>query len=465
MYTRGSKKTEYINPRLNNHYQQVPSQYFQHYPHAPYASNMHRQEDDRHNITTNRHQIYTNNTNTNNLDAYYTERPPYHQQERPQERPPYHQQERQHQERLQYHQQERPQERLSESKDIQQIRNKQYDLFSKRLENALEMFGLNENFEYSELQRSFKNLSLIHHPDRGGTNDFFDFIRGEKEFLQIYLDSVLDNKQHKTDIELVQNYKAEIDSENGIRLPTAEQNSSFLKIETGNRFDSSKFNKFFEENRLSTPQDDGYGDWMKTALEEECPLLEENSKHEKPTINTNDRSKFQSLFLEKKYQEKNKLKNTRKNEHEHEHDHDDAWENMTEVQKFRQINELASLYDMTGDSLNEYGMCELDQSKINDFSSGASGGLSDLKSAYSNGTLIDERNGMKFIHANRTMNDIKQERKKDISLRLGDDEKRYLAGVEKLKEIKEKERREKILQHDNFLDAYSKTLNRKTIKY
>lgn len=307
------------------------------------------------------------------------------------------------------------------SEEFTTKQNNIFRIFSKRFDNALSIFSLQRNYTEEQLMKSYKKLSLKYHPDRGGSSEMFSFIKSEKDFLLTNLQSM---KSHKNDIDLIHNFK--------------NNRKNHINNENNNEFHSKtmsqdKFNELFEKSRVETPYDIGYDQWMKSVnnVDRETEFNE--------NINRNDNSSFNELFLKKKFSVKDKYQVENSNKHK------EKWEIINEVKPLN--------LSINNDQCSNYGLCELEEKEVKDFTSHEYNFISDLKKVYSDATLVDERKAKLFIDENRTLDKLEKERSNvNYNYYYSPEEQNYINGLIHDRSFDVKRNQEII----NFLDNIKK---------
>ena len=123
---------------------------------------------------------------------------------------------------------------------------------------ARKLFHINSNQKYDEktLKKEFRQLALKYHPDRpGGDTELFEYI---SDAYILLLEKASMQKADKQFNELKresQDFREKFEKQ-------GYQNKK-LKRKPNGKFDVNKFNKLFQENKVETCEDDGYGDWIK----------------------------------------------------------------------------------------------------------------------------------------------------------------------------------------------------------
>jgi curved DNA-binding protein CbpA len=114
------------------------------------------------------------------------------------------------------------------------------------LEMAYKLFKIPQNAHITpaDLKTKYHKLALVTHPDKHAGNSLkFDIVQKCYKLLMQFVES-----RTNPYIPLQQHAELKIDR-------------------TGAGFDLKKFNSQFEENRLPTPNDTGYSDWLKSEPE------------------------------------------------------------------------------------------------------------------------------------------------------------------------------------------------------
>lgn len=129
---------------------------------------------------------------------------------------------------------------------------------------CLEVLGLEEEVALNEesLKKVYKKAVLKHHPDKGGS---------EKEFEKItrayaYLGEIIRR------INGGRSVTANVEAPNVLRDSRAKDYETVKHVEpiklNPKKLDVNAFNKMFEETRIPDPEEDGYGDWLKSEKED-----------------------------------------------------------------------------------------------------------------------------------------------------------------------------------------------------
>ncbi len=265
--------------------------------------------------------------------------------------------------------------------------------------NPYKILGIDQNFDETILKKAYLKKALKTHPDRGGSNEEFQKVSIAYTILLKKLNDLKNNHSHN-------------DLREGNRqFMTEQEMDRRTNVHMTENFDVNLFNRIYEENKISTPFDDGYGDWMK--------------KTEKP--DTSQKKLFSGNF--------------NKNLFNHE------FEKYKKDQQKKSGNQMV-VYETPEVGISYKGkdsIVTLGQSKVNDFSGDTGSGLNfrDYRDAYTNSCLIDVHQ-FKDKGRPKDINSMESNRS-NISYEMSEqDKKRYLQ--QQLREKKEEEMRIQRLQ-------------------
>lgn len=269
---------------------------------------------------------------------------------------------------------------------------------SEKLAFILKIFELDKNYDETSLKKSYLKLALIHHPDKGGDADKFLKITQAYKFLLKKLSQKDSNKTHH-----------DLKNENMDYVKNQETDNK-QNVNLTSDFNSTLFNKIYEENRFESVYDNGYDSWIKKNEFK-------TDKIEKKNIG---KGNFNSVFqANKKQQQSNSII--------------PYGEPQVDI-SYKGKDSLAIL----------------GQDKINDFSGESSSGLQyrDYRDAFSNTHLIDE-NSVDISKRSKTLKQYNSERK-IISYTLSDEDKKKQEYIHSNEERKEKERIKRLEKSDNM---------------
>ena len=243
------------------------------------------------------------------------------------------------------------------------------------------ILGIDRNYDETILKKAYLKKALKTHPDRGGSNEEFQKVSIAYTILLKKINDLKNNHSHN---DLRDNSK---------NFMTEQEMDRRTNIRMTDNFDVNLFNKIYDENKINTAFDDGYGDWMKKS---EVPETEQ-----KKLFNGNfNKNLFNHEF--EKYKKDQQKKNGSQ---------------LTVYQ-----NPEVSISYKGKDSIAVLG-----QGKITDFSGDTGSGLNfrDYKDAYTNSCLIDVHS-FKDKGRAKDINSMESSRS-NISYEMSEqDKKRYL---------------------------------------
>ena len=275
-------------------------------------------------------------------------------------------------------------------------------------ESDLQLFGLDIDFDHEDLKDSYKHLAMMYHPDRE-TGDL-------KKFRFV-------TKVYKRLLEVVKMRRPQADF-NEMRDNSREASMSYEPSSPVNRqFNPQLFNKIYEENRIQSPNDDGYGDWINDNQLEDKDI-ERNSE-------------LSSKFSKQKFNDTfNKTVKSNKD------------------YKMVKYNTPQALNSSAGIDSTELGV-----DKIDNFSGN---GYSDYREAHSTNRLVPD-NARPVIERNlKNIEEFEESRKRMVPLSI--QELRELKAEEKIKSEFELKRQKNVAKHDqNYFNHYEQ-VNRRMIE-
>lgn len=143
------------------------------------------------------------------------------------------------------------------------LRKEQYEAQMNKLDvddiNPYRVLEISPNATFNEAKAAFKRKAKIYHPDRiGGNTNQFQLIT--KSFM-LLVEKFKKEEADKQFNVLREQSRKEIEKQQN----ESKRNVKFKKINmSGNNFNSKKFNKIYEENRITQSTDEGYSNWMDT---------------------------------------------------------------------------------------------------------------------------------------------------------------------------------------------------------
>jgi curved DNA-binding protein CbpA len=274
---------------------------------------------------------------------------------------------------------------------------------------------IDKNYTEDILKKQYLKKAYETHPDRGGDQDEFNNVAISYQVLLKKLNESRDNHDH---YELKNNTDEFINHQS--RDPRRNNQLS-------SNFNSDRFNKMYEENRIKNPYDDGYKEWMNKNTG-----TSENSINLSSSQFTND--KFNEVFSNIK--QKN-------------------YKTTELVQHVPEENISCSMKD---------SLVTLGQGRIKNFSGQTPTGLSyrDYKDAYTNNFLIDE-NMVQNKGGQNSLQEVERDRE-NISYTMNDTDRGYYDRLRKMEEKKEQERVQRLQRHDQHSGEIFQKLNSRMLQ-
>jgi curved DNA-binding protein CbpA len=128
-------------------------------------------------------------------------------------------------------------------------------------QNCLEVLGLEEEVALTEetLKKAYKRAALKAHPDKGGSEIEFEAITRAHAYLGEILLRIKGGRTKEGNVEAPEKLQdtREKASKDWEMVQPVRLNPKKL--------DMNAFNQMFEQTRIPDPEEDGYGDWLKTA--------------------------------------------------------------------------------------------------------------------------------------------------------------------------------------------------------
>ena len=128
--------------------------------------------------------------------------------------------------------------------------------------SCLEVLGIQEEVALTEesLKSSYKKMALKAHPDKGGSEEYFEAVTRAYAYLTEILKHMKGGKRDFTG-------RVEAPSSLNVNRDTEAdkwKHTEPVRLNAKN-LDMNAFNKMFEQTHIPDPDSDGYGDWLKTA--------------------------------------------------------------------------------------------------------------------------------------------------------------------------------------------------------
>lgn len=134
--------------------------------------------------------------------------------------------------------------------------------------SCLEVLGIKEEVALTEdsLKKAYKKMAIKAHPDKGGSEEYFEAVTRAYAYLSEILRHMRGSKSST----------ASSTASSTVESPSQavkQRDMDAKKWDMGgnpvvldpNNLNLNRFNQLFEENRIPDPDSDGYGDWLKSA--------------------------------------------------------------------------------------------------------------------------------------------------------------------------------------------------------
>lgn len=129
--------------------------------------------------------------------------------------------------------------------------------------SCLEVLGIQEEVALTEetLKAAYKKMALKAHPDKGGSEEYFEAVTRAYAYLSEILKHMRGGKRDinsRVDAPTTLNVSRDADAEKW------KYQGEPVRLNAKN-LDMNAFNKLFEQTHIPDPDSDGYGDWLKSA--------------------------------------------------------------------------------------------------------------------------------------------------------------------------------------------------------
>jgi len=126
--------------------------------------------------------------------------------------------------------------------------------------SCLEVLGIQEEVALTEeaLKSAYKRMALKAHPDKGGSEEFFEAVTRAYAYLSEILKHMRGGRKEtsgRVDAPTSLATSRDVDAEKWKHVEPVRLNAKNL--------DMNAFNKLFEQTHIPDPDSDGYGDWLK----------------------------------------------------------------------------------------------------------------------------------------------------------------------------------------------------------
>lgn len=272
------------------------------------------------------------------------------------------------------------------------------------------ILNLKKNFTREELREAYKKLAFQVHPDRGGTDYMFKLVTYCYKLLCKEYNLRTSDKQYS---ELKSSFKAAAAATAAPEIPRNE------------RFNIDKFNKIFEDNKLESLQDSGYGDFLKetTSQDEPTKVFDVDKKITSETFN----KKFEELTTTNK---SNKF-----------------------ITKYKEPEALETSKKMNftilgQDTMDDFSGENMSRKNLN---------FMDLKLAHTTSRIVDPQKVKPRKHY-KSIDEFEADRSA-ISHQMSEKDRIYYEKVERLEQAKERARLKKLAEQDELASAHFQRLH------
>jgi len=303
---------------------------------------------------------------------------------------------------------------FQQNNPVPKVQSGTHKLELPRIKNKVKLdpyriLGIDRGYDEKMLKRAYLRMAMKTHPDKGGNADDFQKVSIAYTVLLKKLNDIDNNHNHSDMKNQSRNYM--------------ESNSGLRNVNLSDNFDGTLFNKIYEDNRILSVNDDGYGNWMKQNHVGDVDVSKKfNGKFNKNLFN-------REFDKYKTGQQKNM---------------------GNQVVKYEEPK--VDISYKGSDSLMILG-----QGKIENFSGGGDNGLvyRDYRDAYTNTCLIDT-NDVRIGNRARNVNDIEVQRSNiQYQMSEGDIKRAHMRNLQE--EKNEMMRREKLKKNDNIaFDNYNR---------
>jgi len=292
--------------------------------------------------------------------------------------------------------------------------------------NPFRILHLDYNATESDVKASYKKFSLKYHPDRpNGNAKKFMMVSQAYVYLIQKIKEMQGNNNHNQLRENAKQFFEEMDKKRSVQQKSNVVSEDRMEIGEKN-FDPDKFNKIFEQNRMPTRYDKGYGDgWEEETFEESSVM---NSKF---TLDL-----FNSTFDGVKQKKMDKMKDM----------------------------QIMKVDGPQPQILSNLGFEELGQDDINDFTSSPQQNMAftDYKAAYTRANVLEYDESYKRQEYKNLDSLVRARDTQNFT--VTDDDRKWMNQQELFEKEREEKRIENMMSFDRMAEVYSNRANQHFIK-
>ena len=263
------------------------------------------------------------------------------------------------------------------------------------------ILGIHKDFTGEQLRAAYKKMALQVHPDKGGTEYLFKLV------TLCYRNLAKEYNKKKTDKQY-----AELKSE---FVKTQQPKQRNINVDYSKSFNLEKFNNLFDQNKIESVEDTGYGEFLKNTKEKEQKNIFEDKKFTSENFN--------------KYFDKQASKNNTSNKF---------------VVKFTDPEPLSSSKKM---AFTELGIDSIDDFS-GDNTSRKNLNYMDLKLAHTTNRIVDPTT-IDPRKQYRNIEELEMDRG-NVSYSQNENERLHYEKIKNKEELSEKRRLENLLKIDNL---------------
>ncbi len=129
--------------------------------------------------------------------------------------------------------------------------------------SCLEVLGIQEEIALTEetLKAAYKKMALKAHPDKGGSEEYFEAVTRAYAYLSEILKYMRGGRKGDTG--------GRVDAPGSVATSRDADAEKWKHVEpvrlNAKNLDMNAFNKLFEQTHIPDPDSDGYGDWLKSG--------------------------------------------------------------------------------------------------------------------------------------------------------------------------------------------------------
>jgi curved DNA-binding protein CbpA len=292
--------------------------------------------------------------------------------------------------------------------------------------NPFRILHLDYNATEDDVKKAYKKFSLKYHPDRQtGNSKKFMMVSQAYVYLMQKIKEMQGNNNHNELRENAKQYFEDMDKQRQVQQQSGVAPKDRMEIGEKN-FDPDKFNKIFEQNRMPTQYDRGYGDGWEDDTHEENVVM-----NQKFTLDL-----FNNTFDGVKQKKMDKMK---------------------EMQIMKVDGPQPQI-------LSNLGFEELGGGDINDFTSSPQENMAftDYKAAYTRANVLEYDESYKRQEYKNLDSLVRARDTQNFA--VTDDDRKWMNQQDMYEKEKEQKRIENMMSFDRMAEVYSQRANQHFIK-